>query len=166
MAKEIVYPVGAGLVLDSITGSDARGFALGDTGKTKDGGDVVFVQAGNDAIGTGHLLLISPAFVATLAASAEYNLGYAVGVSYDSVSSGQYFWARVNPNGLETVRVSANTAANNQLYLSGTAGVVTSSLAAYSIFGLKTGATVTAASAGASLGANVTCVATYPRVAT
>lgn len=166
MAKEIVSPVGAGLVLDSITGSDARGFALGDCGMTKDGGGAVFVQAGSDAIGTGHLLLISPSFVATLAASAEYNLGYQVAFSNDSVSSGQYFWALTDPKGTATVRVAASTAASNPLYLSGTAGIVTSSLAAYQIFGLHTGTDVTAASAGASLGANVTCVATYPRVDT
>jgi hypothetical protein len=160
MAKTIVSPTGAGLVLDSITDSDARGFALGDVGMTKDGGGAVFVQA-SGAIADKDCISISEAFVAKAMATAEYALGYTVGFADDAVSSGQYFWALVDPKGSQTVNVLQACAANVPLFVSGTAGKLDDATVAQQIFGLQS-----ASAAAASATTAITAIASYPRVRT
>lgn len=158
MAKEIVSPVGAGLVVAS---SDYdRQFGLGDMGQTKDGGGAVFVQA-KGSISVGHVLGISPDFYAYPLSTTEYNLGYAIGFAYEAASTNQYFWARTQPQGTVDILAAAACAPNVPLYVTTTAGVVDDAgTAGVLIYGLQANAT-----AGATATV-VAAVASYPRVQT
>lgn len=160
MAKEIVSPAGAGLVLASITGADARGFALGDGGTTKDGGGALFCQAGA-AITQGHVLSIGPTYTAKPIATAEHVLGYKVGFAYDAVASGEYFWARVDPKGEAVISTAINCGAGARLFLTATAGVLDDATNAYEVFGLEL---VSASSSAETY--DDSAIATYPRVRT